>query len=351
MKIKLFSNCIPVKGAARSIMYDLQRQKYDFIPNSMADVLLQHDGKTLDHIKSAYDNQYDEIINEYVDFLIEKEYAFMTDEPEKFPKISLVWEYPSIISNAIICVSKSNLYDMDAVIEQFDQLNCKAVQIRFYDLYTPTEVAGVLKLFNNSRIKDIELIFQFNKSYKTQDLLKEFQSYHRISKIIIYKSPENKLEFIDELRMFTVTHITNDVSEKSFCGYIHPNNFIQNITFFTESLSFNTCLNRKIVIDKAGNIKNCPSISESFGNINTHQIRTIVETPAFQKKWHIKKDDINVCRDCEFRYMCLDCRAFLNDSEMFNQPAKCAYNPYIAKWKGQDGYVTVDEWNKSNMNN
>jgi SPASM domain peptide maturase of grasp-with-spasm system len=147
-----------------------------------------------------------------------------------------------------------------------------------------------------------------------------------------------------------IAHSINDISKNSFCGTIHPNSFVQNISFFTESLSFNTCLNRKIVIDEKGEIKNCPSMSESFGNVNENSIKSIIETPEFQKKWFIKKDDIKVCSDCEFRYMCLDCRAFLNNDELFHQPAKCGYNPYIAKWKGQEGYIPVMEMNKQKTN-
>lgn len=33
------------------------------------------------------------------------------------------------------------------------------------------------------------------------------------------------------------------------------------------------------------------------------------------------------------------------------QQAKCTYNPYIAKWKGEDGWVSVEEWIEVNGNN
>ncbi|MDR2057516.1 MAG: hypothetical protein LBP83_04405, partial [Dysgonamonadaceae bacterium] len=51
------------------------------------------------------------------------------------------------------------------------------------------------------------------------------------------------------------------------------------------------------------------------------------------------------CKDCEFRYICTDCRAYLQDSnDIYSQPAKCNYNPYIAKWAGEEGYYPVEEW-------
>lgn len=37
-------------------------------------------------------------------------------------------------------------------------------------------------------------------------------------------------------------------------------------------------------------------------------------------------------------------RFFLFEREnIYYQPSKCTYNPYIAKWQGEDGYVPVEE--------
>ncbi len=84
---------------------------------------------------------------------------------------------------------------------------------------------------------------------------------------------------------------------------------------------------------------------ENYGNINDVDLKEVVDSKEFQKLWQIKKDNIKVCKDCEFRHMCMDCRAFRKDeNDLYSQSAKCNYNPYIAKWKGQDGYITVEEW-------
>ena len=37
---KLYANCIPVKGASRSIICDIQRIRYHFITNDLFDILL-----------------------------------------------------------------------------------------------------------------------------------------------------------------------------------------------------------------------------------------------------------------------------------------------------------------------
>ena len=71
--IKLFATCISVKGVNRAIICDLQRNTYVFIPDDLHDILLLHDGKKIFDINKYYNNQYDEILDEYFEFLLKNE--------------------------------------------------------------------------------------------------------------------------------------------------------------------------------------------------------------------------------------------------------------------------------------
>ena len=60
-----------------------------------------------------------------------------------------------------------------------------------------------------------------------------------------------------------------------------------------------------------------------------------MRTPEFKKVWSVNKDQIKICRDCEFRYMCSDCRAYTEDpKDIYSKPLKCGYDPYTNK--GED---------------
>lgn len=54
-------------------------------------------------------------------------------------------------------------------------------------------------------------------------------------------------------------------------------------------------------------------MKKSFGNVFQTPLETVVSDSDFMKIWKIKKDDIEVCKDCEFRYICSDCHAFTED--------------------------------------
>ncbi len=76
------------------------------------------------------------------------------------------------------------------------------------------------------------------------------------------------------------------------CGNIHKENFNGSLLFFTEAQHHNTCLNRKISIDTEGNIKNCPSMKESYGNIRDTTLMEALEKPGFKEYRNINKDQL-----------------------------------------------------------
>lgn len=126
------------------------------------------------------------------------------------------------------------------------------------------------------------------------------------------------------------------------CGFISKSQFTLNQLFFAESQSCNTCLHKKVSIDMNGKIKNCPSSNKLFGDIKRDKLMHAINSNSFKDLWYVKKDEIQVCRDCEYRYMCLDCRVFVDDPDNnYSRPSKCGYNPYIGKWSDEDGYVPL----------
>lgn len=97
-------------------------------------------------------------------------------------------------------------------------------------------------------------------------------------------------------------------------------------------------------IDVNGQIKNCPSSSRSFGQIDDKNLKEVIFDDEFKKLGIIKKEDVKVCSDCEFRSICSDCRIYIdNPNDLHSRPAKCDYNPYISKWKHEDDYVSLGD--------
>src|ERR1051326_2487908 len=93
----LYSCCIPVRGAQRSIVCDLQRNSYVFIPNLIFEVLETYRGMGLNKLRRKFAQNL-ETLEKYFTLLEKAEYLFFTDSPEKFPKINIAaWDEPALI--------------------------------------------------------------------------------------------------------------------------------------------------------------------------------------------------------------------------------------------------------------
>lgn len=332
---RLFTCCFPAMGAERALVCDVQRKTYQYIPSALYEILTKHDGKTIDEVKKAYDNEYDDIIEEYFDTLEKEEYIFFTDTPHYFPKMDLRWEEPFKITNAIIDIdSNSPNLDWESIIDEFEKLGSKHIQIRSFSDKPLAFFEDILLKCENKRVVSVELIIKYQKDFDKRLLFDFCNTYPRVFAIYTHSAPSTDTLHISEQGMGHIFFTQDEITSSNHCGIISPDYFTINIKTFTEAQKHNTCLNRKISIDTEGYIRNCPSMKEHYGNIKDTTLQKALEHPDFKKYWFINKDQISVCKDCEFRYICTDCRAYLeNPEDMYSKPLKCGYNPYTCEWE------------------
>ena len=312
--------------------------KYYFIPNGLYDIIERYNGKTIITIKEDFNHEYDEIIDEYFDFLIDNKLVFFNSNPSLFPNINLQWNSPSKITNAIIDIDEVS-HNYINLINQLEILKCSYVQIRFFSKVGLNVINELVEYLNyqKSRIVSIDFIIPYYEDFILEEINLILKQNSRIHSIIIYNSPYDKSYQCLNKEMGYLLQIERNILNEKHCGIINTEYFYSNIKLLSESQHHNTCLNRKISIDKDGNIKNCPSMQQSFGNIKDTALEEAINHPDFQKYWNVNKDMIAVCKDCEFRHICTDCRAYTErthfDGEIdLSKPLKCGYNPYTNEW-------------------
>lgn len=330
----IFSCCIPVKGYSRSIICDLQRGDFELIPNCLFEILTEHKNKSIQEIYDIYGKDYIQVIDEYFEFLIEREYGFFCNSlpGDSFPEMDMDWKNPKLITNCLVDFDSESCHSLKPIADQLSQLYCDAIEIRYFYSKSLDQLKEELIVLEDSTIRSIDLIVGYHISLE-QESLKEFLILNkRVRKLLIHSTPKiNKEVNVDR---HTVVFFTSEkITSENCCGNMLPIYFSCNANLFLESLKFNSCLNKKISIDKKGDIKNCPSKIETFGNIKDTALIEVLAQSNFKKVWRIRKDQIEVCKDCEFRHICTDCRAYLNNPDnVYSKPLKCSYDPYTATW-------------------
>ncbi|MFA0961069.1 grasp-with-spasm system SPASM domain peptide maturase [Roseivirga sp. BDSF3-8] len=335
---RLYANCKVTEGARRSIVCDLWHSRYDFIPNMLAYLLKEHDGMSLEEIKAHYDHEHDDVIEEYYDFLLKNGYGFYTDEPHLFPALPEGYRHPGRISNAIIDMDRQSGHDYKSLFGQLEALGCKAVQIRAYDPCPPAEWVRIMDCLLDTHIQAVEILTPHMDNVPPSEWIKVVNTYPRIGSFAVHGSPEDEVK--ETPGQVPVAFIKQVISDDTHCGLVHPAFFSINIDGYTESREANNCLNGKISIDRQGQLCNCPSLPERYGHVSEVSLAEALAMQDFVRYDSITKDSVSVCSDCEFRYICSDCRAFTHEKDYgteapkkYGKPAKCTYDPYTATWQ------------------
>lgn len=330
-----FPNCILVKGKNRSLIQDLQRREIHFIPNDLYDFLIFSNKKSMTSILSQY-AKHKSIVEEYIQFLLEKEYAFIGSYNDTLLMDSLddTYHFPGEISNSIIELSAKNMKCLDSIFAKLNELKCNSVQfISYIDSFNKYKLHEILnRLEGLSYLINIQFLIKYMEGIDFEQIVLFCQRNLRIGEFIVHSSPFEKEKVFRNGGV--VKFAKQKISNRRFCGVVKTDNFSLNENQLFESKSYNSCLNGKISIDVNGNIKNCPSMPQSFGNIENTSLREALEHEDFKKYWSITKDEIDVCKNCEFRFVCTDCRAYLEEpNNKYSKPLKCGYSPQTNKWE------------------
>lgn len=315
---QLASNCFFVKGARKNLIIDLQNNEWYHVDFDVTK-------------EKNFSNH--QISKEDLDYMLKRQ--ILIQIPKKIKKNFIPtptsFDVPSIIESAIIDRNDYSTYSLSSTLEWLNDLIVKFCQVRYFTDAKLPEIKEILESVKKSNVESLDLIMPYSKEI-SNFLLKNIGSFPKLHSIIFHSSPFNlnELTVYKKRRLFMILQLKNSNS----CGIVHPGFFSKTKLHVLKSMNFNSCLYKKIGVDVDGSIKNCPSMKEKIGHLNN--VKELNFNDLKTEYWNIKKDDIEICKDCEFRYICNDCRVQVNNK--YARPLTCKYNPYQNKWEGQQGY-------------
>lgn len=130
-------------------------------------------------------------------------------------------------------------------------------------------------------------------------------------------------------------------------GLINEPNFHTDPDSFDNNHFYHQCLAGKIAVTTNGKVILCIfSRSQIVGDLKEQTIAEILQSSSLKEKWELTKDKVLVCQDCEYRYVCFDCRPLAEGSSCSGSYStapypRCSYNPYLGEWG--DGWWKMNE--------
>lgn len=325
---KFHSSCVSVKGVNIGNIYDLCRGNLYSLPNSILDLFEEYSSKGLSKLMDDYDEQK-EIINNYLDFFLENELIFFTNNLENFPTISTIFNKAYLIDTILMEIdnfdkTKNSLFENDIISE----IGCSEI-VLISSENSIENLKKVLMILDKSKVQTVTYLMNYNY-FNEKDLTYLGNNYFRLNSVFIYNCPKN----IKNKENSSFIYTKNSLEKLLNLKISSINDLVPNIDSFVESQNYNLFYNRKVYIDNENNIKHSNNDNIFYGNLEKTTIDEVLFKSDFKKLWNITKDQINVCKDCELRYICPDNRIpeMINENEYFHKTA-CNYNPYTNEWK------------------
>jgi len=123
---------------------------------------------------------------------------------------------------------------------------------------------------------------------------------------------------------------------QEFSGRITEANFWTNKHAFHFNRRNNSCWAGKVAVTATGEVIPCIFARDLvIGNCLKKGLEAVVQSHRLRELWGVTKDQVEVCRDCEYRYACHDCRplAYAQGGNLYAKSPRCLYDPYRGTWR------------------
>lgn len=250
-------------------------------------------------------------IIEQVSKLSCKKIVFIGGEPLlNFNELKTLIEYSFNLGIKDITIFTNGSLITQEISSFFNKYSVKLIiQILSYNNDTYKKITDKDNM-HNIIFDNIQILNSTNVNYKLMFLLNRLNEneldvfYNKYENIVskdkifieyIYPLPKNEY--------FSTKHISNLYIKKR-------NLFNVNLSNFCNAQKYHNCYANMLAISVDGNVYPCiMSRTMNIGNVKDESIISILSKDKYKTYTEITKDKISTCKNCSYRYGCMDCRA------------------------------------------
>lgn len=104
---------------------------------------------------------------------------------------------------------------------------------------------------------------------------------------------------------------------------------------FARAHYYNSCWAGRLAVGSEGTVYPCIfARNHPVGRLGRESLTDLVAGTPLQTLWRITKDDVEVCKGCEYRYVCEDCRPLAEavGGNLYDPSPRCNYRPDSGEW-------------------
>lgn len=284
-------------------------------------------------------DEWKNVINELNEFK-PKKIILIGGEPLLFKEINEIMNYCRIVYPKSELVLYSNLTLLtESIIKIIVKNKVKVITSIYSDkAEIHDKISGREGSFNDT-VENIKKLKSFGVYVKANSAIMSY-NFNNIPEIQSYTygltGVRSKIDIVRDVGISKEYLIPEELSDKFGRVRNKPNFKPINETQFLKNYSGNSCWQGKINITCDGYITPCimgnDFLDKRF-NVRKNKINEIIDECLIPKFWSISKDFIDECKNCEYRYVCNDCRPICTENgDFYSKGELCNYNPYIGEW-------------------
>lgn len=266
-----------------------------------------------------------------------KELQFIGGEPLLFK------DFESVMQYANQCGFKITVFTNSTLI--------KEEHLKLFSKYQASVRVTVYGSTDNVHDAITQVPGSFKKTQKALKLLRMHNIPTSIAVIIMQQNQSDLSRIVEyiqtlgyEFNGYDIVRPTGRGTEKDLTPtdesvlmgrVLNKPNFGIDYHTFNTNRRFNSCWNGKCAVTAQGAVIPCIFAREYvMGNLREQTLKQILSGAFSKELSSITKDSIEVCKDCEYRYACKDCRplALSVNNNLYSKYPRCTYDPYSGEW-------------------
>lgn len=291
----LFSSTKGVRGKHRGAFYILDEGRIELVPNEM--IIIAELLQNFSIYECAQKVDSEDVLEEYLNFMVEKKIGFFTSQPERFATIDNIYEVPSRIFISNIEYSQNSQYDLRSFIQELSDNLCKHVELRLYfESIETDDLERIFRYFDGTTIRSINVYLSRYSNEDLNQLRNLLKKYRKISSFIIFSQVMERREASISFKSSNIEDFDRKPYSKDVLQINHH--------YYTQCQNNNPFYFKKVSIDRVGFLKNNLIDKANYGlyKSGNNVLTRLTKNPTFTRFWYVKPDLIENIKDSELRY-------------------------------------------------
>ena len=324
-----FSSLGYCKGYLEGSIFDFERCKIYNIPNFIIENIFERKSKYHELIELCSNESDVEHLNNIINELINKELVFIAEYFENFIDIEREVISPNLIDLILIEID----YDIDKKImfleKNIERLGLVHIVLisRCSNDFMISYLNRFLRLIENSKIQHLSLFCEFRFNF-IDDLLALFDKYFRFRDVVFYSFNDENDKVASDCFIYQKSSLVDLLSRNIFS----MKDLSLDLYSYLDSFKHNIFYNRRLYIDNLSYIKHNIDTTIYQVDLMSDNFLNELEALGYNDLWLIKKDNIEICKDCQYKRICPDSRIPNINQNIISHDKACKFDPYTNTW-------------------